>query len=232
MKRLVLLGEGEGDLQSLVILTKKVLQTMKPWESLFLDANPLRLGDLPGLLNENTRGEHDRGKWLSRLRQAALRPRIGGMLVVLDGDAKRRTLKAEFCAAKHARQLVVSARSIGAGSKFSLAVVFARQEFESWLIASVTSLAGKPFKGGLSGIPANIQPPEGDLEVSPRDAKRWLSEHSETKYKPARDQAQLTNSVDLALIRQRNMRSFLRLEHAIQELVSAFSSDQPIATPS
>lgn len=231
MKRLVLLGEGDGDLPALVILAKKVLRPLSPWNDLFLDEHPLRLGDLPGLWHQDDRGERNRGKWLARLKQAALRPRIGGMLVVLDGDAKRSILKQEFCAMQHARDLIRSARSAGAGTTFSLAIVFARQEFESWLIAGVESLAGKPLKAGLEGILAGTKPPASDLEISPRDAKKWLSDRCAAKYKPVRDQAHLTELVDLELIRQRKLRSFARLECAVAQLVAAIRSNQPIATP-
>lgn len=231
MKRLVLMGEGDGERESLVILAKKLLTPLSPWDALQLDPNVITLGDLPGLLSSKRQGEHDRGRWLNRLRHASKRRGFGGALVVLDGDAKHRALGEPFCAKDHASQLVAMAKSAGAGSIFSLAVVFARQEYESWLIASVDSLVGKPLKNGMEGIIPEIKAPDGDLELAPRDAKRWLSDHMRVRYKPARDQAELTRHLELELVRGRRMRSFKRFENAIAQLVESFRSGTCVATP-
>jgi hypothetical protein len=168
---------------------------------------------------------------LDLAKYAVKRKDLGGVLTVLDGDAKRRVLGSEFCARDHARQLVSMARAEGAGAIFSLSVVFACKEFESWLIAGVESLAGQPLKQGLEGIKPGTTAPDGDLEASPRDAKGWLSDRMTAKYKAPRDQAHLTSKVDLDLIRKRGMRSFDRLEHALSELVESFRSGKMIATP-
>ena len=232
MKRLVLMGEGDGDRESLVVLAKKLLAPLSPWDALQLDPNVITLGDLPALLSSKRQGEHDRGKWLNRLRHAAKRRGFGGALVILDGDAKHRVLGEQFCAKRQATQLVEMARTIGAGSVFSLAVVFARQEYESWLIAGVNSLVGKLLKDGMEGVLPETIPPEGDLELAPRDAKRWLSDHMRVKYKPARDQAELTKYLEIELVRGRGMRSFQRLENAISQLVDSFRSGACVATPS
>lgn len=96
--------------------------------------------------------------WLRWLGAAALRGQLGAVLLVLDGDL------------------------------FSVAVVFACREYESWLIAGVESLSGKRLMGGLAGVRAGTHPPEGDLEASLRDAKGWLKKVMESGYKERRDQ--------------------------------------------
>lgn len=45
------------------------------------------------------------------------------------------------------------------------------------------------------------------------------------------DQAHLTSLVDLDLIRQQGLRSFQRLEHAIDQLAESFHAGNMIATP-
>jgi hypothetical protein len=87
---------------------------------------------------------------------------------------------------------------VGAGKTFSVPVVFARQEFETWLIAGVASLAGRRLPDGRL-IEPNAKAPDGDLELSPRDAKGWLRAIVEEGYKPTRDQAALTTLVDLSI---------------------------------
>lgn len=229
MKRLVLMGEGEGERQSLVVLVKKLLVPLAPWDVLHLDPDVITVGDLPGLLSQR-RGQ-DKTKWLARLRYAMIRANLGGILVVLDGDAKRRALETAFCARDQAKQLAALARSEGAGALFSLAVVFACKEYESWLIAGVESLAGKPLKEGVEGIARGTKPPGGDLEQAPRDAKQWLSDHMKVKYRPSRDQAHFTDLVNWDLVRKREMRSFRRLEDAIKQLVAGIRSGQPLNSP-
>jgi len=110
--------------------------------------------------------------------------------------------------------------------------VFACQEFESWLIAGVESLAGKPLKDGRPGVKAGIAPPDKNLEAAPRDAKRWLRKATVSGYSPARDQAALAKIVDLDLIRNRPMRSFRRLENALSQIVSAIRDESPRTSPS
>jgi hypothetical protein len=233
MKRLVLMGEGDGERESLPVLVKRLFQgsAPQPWDVLFLDTNVITLGDLSSLLNQTKQGNSDRTKWSHRLRHAAKRPNLGGVLVVLDGDAKRRTVGTAFCAQDHARQLISLAKSSGAGTLFSLAIAFACKEYESWLIAGVESLAGKPLREGLEGIAAGTKPPNGNLEEAPRDAKGWLSDRMKVKYKPVRDQSYLTELVDLQLVRDRPMRSFRRLENALSQLANAIRTNQAISTP-
>lgn len=50
-------------------------------------------------------------------------------------------------------------------------------------------------------------------------------------YKPARDQAALTQIVNPETIRQRGLRSFRRLENAIRQLAKAFKSGTHVVSP-
>jgi hypothetical protein len=64
-----------------------------------------------------------------------------------DGDIEKVAGKA-FCAAAVARSLALEAKHVGAGRTFSVAVVFAIQEFETWLIAGTASLTGRRLPDG------------------------------------------------------------------------------------
>ena len=105
-------------------------------------------------------------------------------------------------------------------------------EFESWLIAGVESLMGTSFASGRIEIPAGILPAVDNPERAPRDAKGWLSKVLASGYNPARDQLELAQRVDLNVIRTKRMRSFVRLELALDELIAAVRSDKPTVTPS
>ena len=129
-----------------------------------------------------------------------------------------------------AGQLATLARDIGGGSVFSVAVVIARAEMESWFLAGADSLKGGRDGNGLL-LKDNSQAPTGDLESSPRAAKGWLNKNMPLGYKPTADQIRLAHRVDLKLIRERKLRSFQRFENAIAQIQSALTSGRHIATP-
>ncbi|MDX1947816.1 MAG: DUF4276 family protein [Pirellulaceae bacterium] len=226
MRRLVLFCEGQGDELGVWQLTKRVLAPSDPWRWLVLDDAPFRTGDVSSLFKS------DFSKWLKLLTAARKRPEFAGVVAVFDGDMDR-VNKQPFCPKLHACQLAAAAQSVGAGSTFSLAVIFARQEFESWLIAGVESLAGQRLPpNSRPGVLSGTVAPSGDLELHPRGAKEWLSKAMEEGYLPTRDQGVLAKLVALDPIRNRNLRSFSRFESAIVQIASAIQHNKHIATPS
>jgi hypothetical protein len=223
MRRLVLFVEGDGDGDAAPALVKRLITDAGEWNDILLDDNPLRVGEVGKLVREDFRD------WKRFLGVSLKRPEVGGVLRILDGDIEKVGSKA-FCAATIARSLASAATHLGAGETFSVAVVFARQEYETWLIAGMASLAGKRLPDGRL-IHSNAKAPEGDLEASPRDAKKWLGAMVERGYKPTRDQVALTKLVDVEVIRARQLRSFRRLESAISILLKAIRSNRPIVSP-
>ena len=225
MKRIVQFVEGEGEAVAIPRLIKRILTDQNAWGmgDIVLDEEPYRVGHLNKLLKNQYR------EWKRKLQASLQRRNVGGVLLVLDGDLER-IGTTTFCAAEAARALADQAKNVGGGIAFSVAVVFARQEYESWLIAGIASLAGKRLGDGRLIAP-DASAPDGDLEESPRDAKRWLSKLIEGGYKPTRDQAPLTQMVDLRVIRDRNLRSFQRLESAVSQLVLAIRNDKHFTSP-
>lgn len=227
-KRLVLLVEGEGDAKAVPVLVKRLLTERAAWDAVHLDPEPIQIGEFAKMVKSNFDP-------LSRhLRWARQRGDLGACLVLLDGDTKRKYLPGEsaFCAASAARRLVEVAEREGAGQVFSFAVVFACQEYESWLVAGARSFAGRSLDAGRIRFPESFDLPTSDLELAPRDAKEWFTKILGRRYKPATDQKVLTENVELERIRQRGMRSFRRLESAVDQLIAAIRGGSPIATPS
>jgi len=224
MKRIVLFAEGHGEDVALVQLVRRLLTEQGVWEhgDIFLDESPFRVGHVGNVVKDRC------SKWKRWLAASAKRRNLGGVLLVLDGDAKRIERK-DFCAAAVAARLAHEAKAAGAGSKFSVAVVFARQEYESWLIPAVAALAGSRLSDGRQ-IRPGAELPGGNLEEM-RDAKGWIKKVLEGGYRPTCDQAALTELVDLQAIRNCRLRSFLRLEAALAELVSAIREGRHVATP-
>lgn len=225
-KRLVLFVEGEGDAEAAVVLLRRLLTEQEGWDALFLDENPFPVGNVQSLLRKGA------AEWIRYLKAAArTRRNLGAVLVLLDGDTERIEGK-PFCVAEVARTLSAQAVPAGGGDLFSVANVFALQEYESWLIAGVESLAGKLLPdSGRPGVRAGTVPPAGDLERSPRDAKKWLSHHMHSGYKPTKDQTELIRLVDFRPIRDRGMSSFARLERAVGEIIEALRSGQHVLSP-
>jgi hypothetical protein len=221
---LVLFVEGEGDQAAASLLVKKLIEKNSLWDHIALDPDPFRVGEVKGLLRENAIG------WIKKLGAARKRRNFGGVLLLLDGDSKK-VSKKPFCPLEIGHLLSEHAKKEGAGSTFSVTSVFAMKEFESWLIAGVESLAGMLLPGERQCIKAGVKAPEGDLEKSPRDAKGWLGYNSISGYKPSRDQELLTKLVSIDLIRQRNMKSFQRLEHALEQMAKAFETGNHIVSP-
>jgi hypothetical protein len=127
--------------------------------------------------------------------------------------------------------LAAEAKKVGAGRLFSVAIVFACLEFESWLIAGAESLVGTTFSDGRREILKLHEAVPENPEKAPRNAKGWFNKTFVTGYRPTRDQAELTRLVDLQVVRARRMRSFQRLEAAIDELVTAVRSGNHVVTP-
>jgi hypothetical protein len=223
MKRIVLFVEGEGEAVALPKLVKRLLTEQNAWDAVTLDENTFRVGEVNGLVKNDYR------EWKRKLEASLKRRNVGGVLLVLDGDAKK-VAGEPFCAAKVARLLADASTSVGGGVRFSVAVVFARQEYESWLIAGIEAVAGKRLADGRL-IARDARAPVGNLEEAPRDAKGWFSGVIDGGYRPTRDQAALTELLDLEAVRTRRLRSFQRLETALVGLVSAVRSEKHTATP-
>jgi hypothetical protein len=229
-KRLVLIGEGHGEVGALPILIRKLLEERNAHEALFVDNQIIRARNPSGLIKwDKKSAAANSAEWLRFLRVASLRKNLGGVLAVFDGDADLFPAGSAnaFCA-KTAAQLMASvAIQAGAGKTFSLAVVFAIKEFESWIIAGAESLVGKTYPDGRPILKARTALPHPNPEST---GKHWL-EANTYSYKPSRDQSGLIDLVDLPLIRSRSIRSFRRLEDAIDQLLDAVKKGEFVTTP-
>jgi hypothetical protein len=227
-RRIVLLVEGDGDAAAAPLLLKRLLGDLNALHIVVPDEHAIKIGDYPGV------AKNDFVVLRDKLRVAAKRKHMAGCLVLLDGDCDFCRGRQRFCARHAAIDLATAARNAGGGTLFSVAAVFACQEFESWLIAGIESLVDQPLSDGRVLIykydPRRVAFPP-DLEVAPRDAKRWLSQLAKTGYKPTRDQDELTRIVNLDAIRARGLRGFRRFEAAVTQLAAAIQSGQPCLTP-
>jgi hypothetical protein len=218
-EQLVFFVEGQGDCAAIPSLAKRMLkESFGPDCPLRVDLRPFTVGNLAKLTGRCAE------KWVQLL-GAALKSRqpLGGVVLLLDGDAKcmppPAPPKTLFCPATAARVLAAEARKAGAGDVFSVAVVFACPEFETWLIAGREGFAGQ--------LKPDIEPPVDVEKV--RDAKRWLKAARRDGYQPTIHQLELAKAADL--IAMRSLRSFRRFENALNLLVEAHAKNDRVVTP-
>jgi hypothetical protein len=229
MKRLVLLGEGHGEVDALPILVGRLLAEKSARGLLYLDRDIIREGPASLVKWDKRAQQPDYSGWIRRVELAARRRDVGGILAVYDGDAAMFPAgsTSRFCARTAAVSMAAAAASGGAGKMFSLAVVFACAEYETWLIAGIESLAGRRLSDGRIAIPADVEFPGGDAESH---GKGWLIRNC-PGYRPTRDQARLTELLDFNFVRAKKLGSFERLEHALDQLLGAVAMGIHVSTP-
>lgn len=215
MKRLVLFVEGDGDVRAAPSLVGELLTRLPDalQGQLFLDNAPMKTGGVDKITGKR------QADFLRHLGNAGRRSKLGAVLLILDGDADRVEGR-PFCAVEAARTIAQRAAAAGAGSRFSFAVVFLRQEYESLLIAAANQLPG--LKSGVTLPPAP--------EEAPKGAKEWLHANLVDGYNPTDRQLELTRAVhDWSAVRM--LKCFQRLEHALTELATATASGQHVISP-
>ena len=225
MKRIILCVEGQGEVEAMPLLIKKVLAAKGLSNTICVDPiPPFRVGGFFSLSPNNF------VFWKKKVQAAMLRKDAGGVLLVLDSDVLSDKQSLATCPIDAARQLVQAAAAVGAGVRFPLAVVFACQEFESWFVAAFDRLAGKRMPDGRQIRATAIDMPPHP-EVAPKNAKGWLSRQIDCGYKPTRDQLALIQLLAVEDLRSGGCRSFTRLETAVDQLANAISSGTHLATP-
>ncbi len=201
---LIPIVEGYGEVNAVPILLRRILYDKNIY-NINID-NPINAHNRPNILKQNG---------LERFIEVALRRKYcDALLVLLDAD--------DDCAKELGFLLANRLQAICA--HVPAAVVVAKRCYESWFLGSTETLAGKR---GL----ANPLQAVSDPETVP-NPKRWLTEHmpGSRAYKETSDQAALTQLLDCRLVRNRS-RSFRRLEHALDQLVTCLQKNTVMITP-
>jgi hypothetical protein len=226
---LVLMVEGDSETASVPGMTHRLLRKLALDSELVYYNRLLRVGGLSALVrrdkatNTETLVSEAEGnkKWHRYLGVARKEVKQGNnacILLLLDGE-RSADGSFPFCAMKTAKFLAKEAADAGAGNIFSLAIVFVRQEFESWLLAGCLDLAKNLTTEELK-----------KLEEAPRDAKKRIHEITGHSYKETTHQPAYAAKLDFALLETR-MRSFLRFENALRQLGATANAGNFICTP-
>lgn len=176
MARIIPIVEGHGEVAAVPILIRRTVRHLSPRQ--FVDVlHPIRV----------QRNKIVKSGVLEKYVQIAAQRlgENGGILVLLDADRD--------CPMSLGAALLD--RASKARADWTIKVVLAKAEFEAWFLASANSIAGK------RGIHPSCTPPRDPEAI--RDAKRWLTNRMPrgSSYKPAADQAALTQCLDIGAAR-------------------------------
>lgn len=165
------------------------------------------------------KGKSSFNKRFERFLRYAVKEGCDGILVLIDAD--------DECPYEKAR--IVSQKAQTLGMDVPVAVVYAKSEYETWFISSLSDHTGNGIRNWL-GLHPSLNAPDNAEDI--RGAKEWLSSHMPfgRRYKETTDQERLTPHIDFALTHSRS-RSFRRLCHAVEELVVAMDGNCLIVTP-
>ena len=196
--------EGHGDEKAAPGLIRKVL-----WD---------RLGryDIPRISAMRAKGKPDLVVNLEQRLGLAMSEGPDAILVLVDAD--------DECPVEAVGSLVDRASVLNLG--VPVAVVYAKCEYETWFISSLSEGTGGRIRAILNIAPS-VNAPEDAENI--RGAKEWLRRRGRG-YGETEDQEPLTHHIDMDLTYSRS-RSFRRLCHAVEELVRGIDESEAVVTP-
>lgn len=202
--KLYAIVEGEGEVQALPVLLRRLLHDTASCYQVQVGP-PLR----------RKQHEFHREDALQRaVRLAVLQPDCAAILVVFDGE--------DVCPALVGVQVKGWAQA--AAGSVPCEVVVAFREYESWFLAAVESLRGHCRIADDAEAPTDPEArrnAKGELErFMPRGAS----------YSPTIHQARLSNAIDLAQVHRRS-RSFRKLVKAVGDLLVRMGQAVPTWPP-
>lgn len=193
-RKLACIVEGDGEVQALPVLLRRIAQWRSPTLHYVLE-RPIRVRR-----DRFVRRDEEFRRML--LLAQAKAGDNGAVLVLLDGD--------DDCPAAFGPELQARGSALVPGRRFQ--VVLAMREFESWFLAAPISIDGvRGFR-----VP---QAPWPDPEV-PRDAKGWIGRYiCDGGYSPVHDQAAFCARLDLeaAHCKSRSFRKLVTAWHALMD---------------
>ncbi len=209
MPKIVPIVEGDGEVDAVPILLRKLLDEMGRWE-----VQVARPKNAHGCGNLTKPGGVEKFVQL-----AWAEADCAAVLILMDAEKN--------CAKELATSF--SRRVQAMGAYRPVVTVIAKCEYEVWFLASLETIAGTDLQG-RPGLPASLQCPN-DIEAIV-GVKQWLSRQfpAERAYKETLDQAPMTHLLDIVLARERS-RSFRRLWHAIEQALVAIDKSQVVVTP-
>ena len=205
---IVIIVEGDGEVEAAPGLIRRIL-----WERLCRY-------DISRIKSMPTNSKSNLWRRFERFLEYAIGEDPDAILVLVDADD-------DECPVEEARDLANRAAALNLG--VPAAVVYAKSEYETWFISSLSEGTGEGIRARL-GIASSVNAPEDVEDITA--AKGWLERRMprDQGYKETSDQEPLTQHIDMDLTYRRS-RSFRRLCHAVEELVEAINGSEAVVTP-
>ena len=204
---IIAIVEGRGEVRAVPGLIRRILGE--------------RLGryDIPRISAVRASGKLDLVNNLELRLGIAMSEGADAILALVDAD--------DECPVEAVESLVDRASALNLG--VPVAVVYAKCEYETWFICSLSEGTGGGIRERLS-IASSVNAPEDVEDI--RGAKEWLEGRmpQNQRYRETRDQEPLTYHIDVDLTHRRS-RSFRRLCHAVEELVEGIDGAEAMVTP-
>ena len=204
---IVTIVEGHGEVGAAPGLIRRVL-----WERLrrydISPVRPIRANGKPDLVNN-----------IEKFLEYAAVGRADAILVLVDAENE--------CPVEQAR--IIADKASKLNLRVPVAVVYAKSEYETWFISSLSEDTGEGIRTKLN-IDPSVNAPENIEDITA--AKGWLERHmpQDKGYKETLDQERLTHHIDMDLTHRRS-RSFRRMCHAVEELVKAIDGGEVVVSP-
>ena len=203
MPKIVPIVEGDGEVTAVPVLLRKIL-----WQLPRYDIEVARPK------NANGRGNLTKKGGIEKFIRYSWKERdSGAILVLIDADTE--------CPLALAQDLTRRVQTIGI--LLPVVIVVAKRMYESWFLASISTIAGH------LDLPDNLLPPPNIEDVP--NPKAWIEGHFPMgrAYKETQDQEAMTNlmSIDLATAAP----SFQRMLNAINEALEAIDNGERLVTP-
>lgn len=205
LNSIVAIVEGPGEVDAVPILLRRILWQEQHWN----------INISSPIINAHGIDNMTKIGGLERFLNLALRRQdCHAILILIDADVN--------CAKDIAMSF--ANRAFQNNQHIPTAVVAAKYRYENWFLASCETLAGK------CGLIKNLQIIEHPEEIP--DPKRWLSNYMDPgrAYRETMHQASMTDLLDLEIVSERS-RSFRRMMHAVEELLTGILSGSPQITP-
>lgn len=194
MPRLLMIVEGHGEVRSVPVLVRRILEKHERFDVQLLPAQ--RRGEYPSVTR------HFENYFLAAIKDGA------AILWVMDFDAKEYD-----CPYREAAELIRRAQALRPG--WPLKVAFLVKEYEALFLHDE-----KATRAVFPDIPKKTQFPASPETI--RGAKEWLSAERPkgSAYKETVHQEKITAHLDLDLLRERSP-DFAHLERSVLALIDA-----------
>ncbi len=205
---LYIIAEGDGEVAAAPHLVRRLLY--EHFQRFEFNVPPARNA------NGRTNLIKPRGleAFLERLRRT---PDCKGVIILLDTEQEYRDCPPRLA-------LDLAQRSKVLGTPFPVVVVCAACEYESWFLFNLHTQIRHRLNSNISS--------EGIDPEKKCGAKEWLSNNmpSGSVYKETTDQVAMTTYIDIPHTIDHS-RSFRRMVHAVEELLTAIDTGQNIVSP-